>query len=101
MTAPARRRSRQPLATMPEAKPGKFFAALVRGKVYHLTTPNQKFVHGVPQEVTAETYDYLAAKAIDTLTYTDHELGKVRRTIRKFQFAPPLDELADEVVLEA
>jgi hypothetical protein len=97
VTAPARRRTRKPLVTLPEAKPGKFFVALTRGKVYHLAEPNIRFTAGVPQEVSQAVHAHLA-KAVDHATYVDPGTGRVRRTLHKFEASPPFEPILDEIL---
>ena len=78
---------------------GKFFVRLVRGRVYHLLgNPELVFDQGAVKEVPKATFDHLVQHATDSISFTDPELGTVRRYLPKFEYSPPVAVQEDQIV---
>jgi hypothetical protein len=97
---PLRRKPAPYKVEMPTLKKGEYAVALVRGQRYHLCSPDQFFERGQVKKVSEETYNWLAEHAVDTLTIHDGEMGRLRKVVRKFQFAPELDEVVEQVYVD-
>lgn len=86
--------------TLTETGAKKILATLTRGRVYMLLNAGNEriFEYGVPQEVTADTRDYLQASALDIVSVEGEAEHQPRQ---KFKFVEVAEDQVASAIAEA